>query len=93
VYHVIRRHRSRVAYPAFSTSRFSLIQPTNQHNQPDRYHHRLKMVYTITDEELAKFKKDGYLIVPASKHQLINPEDLHKWAYEVRDWPKVKGKE
>jgi len=49
------------------------------------------MGYQFTPEELASFKKDGYIIVPASKHQLVDPALLHKWAYEIKAWPKEPG--
>jgi len=50
------------------------------------------MVYTFTDEEKAQFEKDGFLIVRQEQHQLFDPKDLYRWAYEVKAWPKVKGK-
>jgi len=50
------------------------------------------MPYKFTDEELSFFKKNGFLILPLSKHKLFDPEVLYKWAYEIKNWPKEKGK-
>ena len=50
------------------------------------------MPYMLTPEQVSFFKKEGYLILRASEHKLVNPEQLKQWTAEVKGWPKVKGK-
>jgi len=49
-------------------------------------------MYSLPDDDVQFFKKNGYLIVPLSKHQLFDANTVYQWAYEIKGWPKVKGK-
>lgn len=49
-------------------------------------------MYELSQEQVDQFHEQGYLIVRASEHQLINPDQLRKWTTEVQSWPKEKGK-
>lgn len=48
--------------------------------------------YTLSPEQLDFYSSQGYLLVLASEHNLINSVDLHTWANEVRNWPRESGK-
>lgn len=47
--------------------------------------------YTLSQDQVDKFHKDGYLLVRAFEHQLVDSEDLKKWTTEVQSWPRRKG--
>lgn len=48
--------------------------------------------YQLSQEQLAKFHKDGYLVVTAEEHKLVTGLQLKTWANEVYSWPREKGK-
>jgi hypothetical protein len=49
-------------------------------------------MYKLSDEQVAKYREDGYLVVRHSEHNLFDPAELQKWSAEVQGWPKVEGK-
>lgn len=50
------------------------------------------MGLTLTPAQLTHYREQGYLILRAEEHKLVDPVELHAWAEEVRQWPRVKGK-
>lgn len=48
--------------------------------------------YQLTQDQIDQFHEDGFLIVRAAEHKLVDPAELREWASEVQGWPKVKGK-
>jgi hypothetical protein len=50
------------------------------------------MSFTPTEEQIAQYHEEGFLLVRTSEHRLISPEDLQTWARQVHSWPKEKGK-
>jgi 2-aminoethylphosphonate dioxygenase len=50
------------------------------------------MTFTLTEQQVAHYREEGFLLVRASEHGLVTPEILQKWAREVHSWPKEKGK-
>lgn len=50
------------------------------------------MGFTLTDDQVAQYHKDGFLLVRAAEHGLVDANDLKAWATEVQSWPKEKGK-
>jgi 2-aminoethylphosphonate dioxygenase len=52
----------------------------------------LTMPHTLSPEQIASFHAEGYLILQASEHDLVDPADLQSWTAEVKGWPKEKGK-
>lgn len=51
----------------------------------------LKM-YQLTSSQIDQFHRDGFLVVKAEDHMLVDPEALKQWTEEVKAWPKVFGK-
>lgn len=49
------------------------------------------MGFTLTEQQLAQYRKQGFLVVRDSEHRLVNLEDLQRWTREVHSWPKEKG--
>ncbi|KAI1629766.1 hypothetical protein EDD37DRAFT_67117 [Exophiala viscosa] len=39
-----------------------------------------------------QFHRDGYLLLGAEQHGLVDPKDLQAWTKQVREWPTEKGK-
>lgn len=56
-----------------------------------RKHIKTKM-YRLSQQQVDQFHEDGFLVVTASEHKLVDPQALKEWTEEVRSWPKVKGK-
>lgn len=50
------------------------------------------MVFTLSEEQVAQYNEEGFLLVPVSEHRIISPDDLQTWARQVHSWPKEKGK-
>lgn len=48
--------------------------------------------FAPSPEMVEQFHRDGFLMLRAEQHNLINPEDLQQWAEQVRGWPAEKGK-
>lgn len=46
----------------------------------------------LTDDQIARFDEQGYLIIRAHEHNLISPALLQQWTSEVRNLPREKGK-
>ncbi|KAJ5094274.1 hypothetical protein N7456_010135 [Penicillium angulare] len=46
----------------------------------------------ITPEQLASYQRDGYLLLRANEHKLVDPTALKQWTDEIKVWPRVKGK-
>jgi len=41
---------------------------------------------------LEQYHRDGYLLLRANEHGLVDPQKLQSWTREVREWPLEKGK-
>lgn len=50
------------------------------------------MAFALTEQQIAQYRDEGFLLVRASEHGLVSPEDLQRWSREVHSWPKEKGK-
>lgn len=50
------------------------------------------MTFTLTADQVAQYHEEGFLLVLASEHGLVNAKDLQRWAGQVQTWPKEKGK-
>ena len=48
--------------------------------------------FVPTPELIDQFKRDGYLLLRAEEHGLVNPRELQAWTEQVREWPAEKGK-
>ena len=48
--------------------------------------------YTLTTAQVEHFDTQGFLILRASEHGLVEPDLLQQWASEVRSYPREKGK-
>lgn len=46
----------------------------------------------LTQDQIAHFDSQGFLILRASEHNLVEPSTLQQWTHEVRTWPREKGK-
>lgn len=42
---------------------------------------------TLTDEQVAQYHKDGYLVLRAAEHGIVDPEKLRTWTDEIFTWP------
>lgn len=49
-------------------------------------------MYQLNQQQISQFHKDGFLVVKATEHNLVNPQKLQEWTEEVRSWPKERGK-
>lgn len=49
-------------------------------------------MYQLTHQQIESFHKDGFLVVKASEHKLVDPQALKQWTEEVESWPKEFGK-
>ncbi|MBE3044427.1 hypothetical protein IMZ48_18035 [Candidatus Bathyarchaeota archaeon] len=47
---------------------------------------------TLTAEQVASYLEQGYLVLRASEHDLVTPEELKEWTDEIANWPRVRGK-
>lgn len=43
--------------------------------------------YTLTPTQITQYHTDGYLVLRASEHRLVDPSVLQHWTNEVRSWP------
>ncbi|KAG4428914.1 hypothetical protein IFR05_015601 [Cadophora sp. M221] len=50
------------------------------------------MVFTLTQQQVDFYNDQGFLLVRAAEHGLVNGKDLQLWASQVHDWPKERGK-
>ena len=50
------------------------------------------MTFTLTASQVAQYHEDGFLLVHAAEHRLVDAKDLQAWAKQVQSWPKAKGK-
>lgn len=39
-----------------------------------------------------QFHRDGYLVLRAEEHGLVDPKELQAWSKQVREWPLETGK-
>ena len=46
----------------------------------------------LTTEQIEHFDDQGYLILRAHEHKLVDPQALQRWTDEVRNLPRVHGK-
>lgn len=46
----------------------------------------------LVPEQIAHFDQQGFLVLRAEEHNLINPADLQKWTEEVKHLPRELGK-
>lgn len=46
----------------------------------------------LTDEQIAHFDQEGFLVLRSHEHGLIEPDVLQRWTAEVRDLPREHGK-
>ena len=46
----------------------------------------------LTPEQIASYHAEGYLLLRAHEHGLVDPDDLKKWTNEIVAWPRVRGK-
>lgn len=47
---------------------------------------------TLTQEQISHFDREGYLVLRAREHKLVDPATLQSWTSEVRDLPRESGK-
>lgn len=45
----------------------------------------------LTLEQIATYHEQGYLILRADEHDLVDAHDLKRWTDEVASWPRGKG--
>lgn len=45
-----------------------------------------------TPDQVEFYHKNGYLLLRAAEHQLVDPANLKEWTTEIQAWPRVKGK-
>ena len=46
---------------------------------------------TLSPAQISQFHTEGFLVLRADEHNLIDLSLLQKWTAEVRDWPRGKG--
>lgn len=46
----------------------------------------------LTPEQIASYHENGYLLLRADEHKLVEHTELKQWTQEVQAWPRVKGK-
>ena len=46
----------------------------------------------ITQAQVDAYREEGFLILRAAVHQLVDPVGLRQWTEEVKNWPREKGK-
>ena len=47
---------------------------------------------TLTPAQIGFYKTQGYLLLRADEHSLLEPTELQQWAEDIRNWPREKGK-
>jgi hypothetical protein len=50
------------------------------------------MGFTLTADQVAQYHEQGFLLVQAAEHGLVDAKSLQTWAKQVQSWPKDKGK-
>lgn len=48
--------------------------------------------FVPSQDLVEQFKRDGYLLLRAEQHELVDPKDLQAWTKQVREWPSETGK-
>lgn len=48
--------------------------------------------FVPTQALIEQYHRDGYLLLRAEEHGLVDPKDLQQWTKQVKEWPAVKGK-
>lgn len=46
----------------------------------------------LNQEQIAAYHEQGYIVLRADEHKLVDAETLKQWTDEVASWPRVKGK-
>jgi hypothetical protein len=46
----------------------------------------------LAPEQIVSYHENGYLLLRADEHKLVDPAELKRWTQEVQAWPRVKGK-
>ena len=46
----------------------------------------------ITQAQVDAYRTQGFLVLRAAEHQLVDPVDLQEWTEQVKNWPREKGK-
>lgn len=46
----------------------------------------------LSPQQVEHYKTEGYLVLRASEHDLVDPASIQSWSDEVRNWPLAKGK-
>jgi hypothetical protein len=47
---------------------------------------------SLTQEQIASYHEQGYLLLRVDEHRLVDPVALKQWTAEVKAWPREKGK-
>jgi hypothetical protein len=47
---------------------------------------------TLNSSQIQQYRDQGYLVLRANEHSLVDPIELQKWTEEVANWPRAKGK-
>jgi hypothetical protein len=48
--------------------------------------------FVPSSEMVEKFHRDGFLVLRAHEHGLVDPDTLQAWTRQVREWPLAEGK-
>jgi 2-aminoethylphosphonate dioxygenase len=48
--------------------------------------------YQLNAEQIGQYHTEGFLLVRAEEHTLVEPTKLQAWTNEVRSWPRERGK-
>jgi hypothetical protein len=46
----------------------------------------------LSQSQIQCYQDQGYLILRAGEHNLVDPIELQRWTREVATWPRIKGK-
>jgi hypothetical protein len=46
----------------------------------------------LSQAQIESYSAQGYLVLRASEHGLVDPDALQVWTEQVRSWPRVSGK-
>jgi hypothetical protein len=47
---------------------------------------------SLNTSQIQHYKDQGYLVLRANEHNLVDPIELQRWTHEVANWPRAKGK-
>jgi hypothetical protein len=47
---------------------------------------------SLTSSQIQQYRDQGYLVLRANEHSLVQGTELQTWTHEVANWPRVKGK-